>query len=80
MLSTCLVPTAVFDRPEIANEQSFMQPLKDVFLGAIPRPVTPKYPQVTLVLQSEVSRALTNGNVKEALQTAKEKIATIVKT
>jgi multiple sugar transport system substrate-binding protein len=56
-----------------------MQQLKDVFLGAIPRPVTPKYPQVTLVLQSEVSRALTNGNVKEALQTAKEKITTIVK-
>ena len=52
-----------------------MQQLKDVFLGAIPRPVTPKYPQVTLVLQSEVSRALTNGNVKEALQTAKDKIA-----
>jgi multiple sugar transport system substrate-binding protein len=57
-----------------------MQQLKDVFLGAIPSPVTPKYPQVTLVLQSEVSRALTSGNVKEALQAAKQKIATIVKT
>jgi multiple sugar transport system substrate-binding protein len=79
-LGLCPTRAAVFDRPEIAKEQSFMQPLKDVFLGAIPRPVTPKYPQVTLVLQSEVSRALTNGNVKEALQTAKEKIATIVKT
>jgi multiple sugar transport system substrate-binding protein len=79
-LGLCPTRAAVFDRPEIAKEQAFMQPLKDVFLGAIPRPVTPKYPQVTLVLQSEVSRALTNGNVKEALQTAKEKITTIVKT
>jgi multiple sugar transport system substrate-binding protein len=79
-LGLCPTRAAVFDRPEIAKEQAFMQPLKDVFLGAIPRPVTPKYPQVTLVLQSEVSRALTNGNVKEALQTAKEKITTIVQT
>jgi multiple sugar transport system substrate-binding protein len=78
-LGLCPTRAAVFDRPEIAKEQPFMQQLKDVFLGAIPRPVTPKYPQVTLVLQSEVSRALTNGNVKEALQTAKDKIATIVK-
>jgi multiple sugar transport system substrate-binding protein len=78
-LGLCPTRAAVFDRPEIAKEQPFMQQLKDVFLGAIPRPVTPKYPQVTLVLQSEVSRALTNGNVGEALQTAKEKIASIVK-
>jgi multiple sugar transport system substrate-binding protein len=78
-LGLCPTRAAVFDRPEIAKEQPFMQQLKDVFLGAIPRPVTPKYPQVTLVLQSEVSRALTNGNVKEALQTAKQKIAAIVK-
>jgi multiple sugar transport system substrate-binding protein len=78
-LGLCPTRAGVFDQPEIAKEQSFMQPLKNVFLGAIPRPVTPKYPQVTLVLQSEVSRALTTGNVKEALQTAKEKIATIVK-
>ena len=57
-----------------------MQQLKPVFIGAIGRPVTPKYPQVTLVLQSEVSRALTSGNVKAALQTAKDKIQAIVKT
>jgi multiple sugar transport system substrate-binding protein len=78
-LGLCPTRSAVFDRAEIASEQPFMQQLKDVFLGAIPRPVTPKYPQVTLVLQSEMSRALTSGNVKEALQTAKQKIATIVK-
>ena len=53
--------------------------LKPVFLGATPRPVTPKYPQVTLVLQSEVSRALVSGDVKGALETARERIEAIVK-
>jgi multiple sugar transport system substrate-binding protein len=70
---------SVLDQPQIAQEQAFMQQLKSVFLGAIPRPVTPKYPQVSLVLQSEVSRALTTGNVKGVLQAAKEKIQAIVK-
>ena len=76
-----LLPTraAVLDEPQIAKEEPFMQQLKGVFIGAIPRPVTPKYPQVTLVLQSEISKALTTGEVKGALQTAKEKIQAIVK-
>lgn len=56
-----------------------MPQLKSVFIGAIPRPVTPKYPQVSLVLQSEISRAITTGDVKGALQSAKEKIQAIVK-
>jgi len=79
-LGLCPTRAAVFERPEIGTEQPFMQQLKDVFLGAIPRPVTPKYPQVTLALQSAVSTALTNGKVEEALKTAKQKIETIVKT
>jgi multiple sugar transport system substrate-binding protein len=76
-----LSPTraSVLDQPQIAQEQAFMQQLRSVFIGAIPRPVTPKYPQVSLVLQSAISRALTSGDVKGALQTAKEKIQTIVK-
>jgi multiple sugar transport system substrate-binding protein len=74
------VPTrlAVFDEPELAKTQPFIQKLKTVSLGAIPRPVTPKYPQVTLVLQSEVSRALVNGDVDGALNRAKAQIQKIV--
>ena len=79
-LGLCPTRAAVFERPEIGTEQPFMQQLKDVFLGAIPRPVTPKYPQVTLALQSAVSTALTNGKVEEALKTAKQKIEAIVRT
>jgi multiple sugar transport system substrate-binding protein len=76
-----LAPTrpAVFDDPKLAGAQPFMKTLKPVFEGATPRPVTPKYPQVTLVLQSEVSRALVSGDVKGALETAKERIEGIVK-
>ena len=75
-----LAPTRpdVFDDPKLAQSQPFMQKLKPVFLGATPRPVTPKYAQVTLVLQSSVSRALADGNVKQALSGAKERIAAIV--
>ncbi len=78
-LGLCPTRASVFDHPQIAQEQPFMQPLKAVFVGALPRPVTPKYPQVTLILQSEISRALTSGDVKTALQNAKEKIQTVVK-
>ena len=45
-----------------------MQALKSVFIGATPRPVTPKYAQVTLALQSGVSKALVGGKVKEELE------------
>ena len=50
-----------------------MQQLKSVFIGAIGRPVTPKYPQVTLVLQSAISRALTNGDVKASSEDCQRK-------
>jgi len=74
------VPTrlSVFDEPELAKTQPFIQKLKNVSLGAIPRPVTPKYPQVTLILQSEVSRALVSGDVEGSLNKAKAQIEKIV--
>lgn len=76
-----LAPTrpAVFDQPEMLKSQPFIHDLKSVFIGATPRPVTPKYAQVTLALQSAVSRALATGQVQQELDAAKAKIATIVK-
>ena len=75
-----LAPTrpAVFDEPALAKSQPFMPTLKNVFVGATGRPVTPKYAQVTLALQSEVSRALVSGDVEGSLKTAQEKIEQIV--
>ena len=74
-----LAPTrpSVFEQPALIQQQPFMHTLKDVFVGATPRPVTPKYPQVTLALQSAVSRALVNGNIQAELTRAKDKIVTI---
>ena len=75
-----LAPTrpSVFDQPELIQKQPFMHTLRDVFVGATPRPVTPKYPQVTLALQSSVSRALVNGNVQDELDRAKKRLTDIV--
>ena len=69
----------MFDEPSLGTAQPFMKTLKPVFVGATPRPVTPKYSQVTLVLQSEVSKALVSGDVKSAMASAKSKIEAIVK-
>jgi multiple sugar transport system substrate-binding protein len=75
-----LAPTrpSVFDEAELAKSQPFMQSLKNVFVGATGRPVTPKYAQVTLALQSEVSRALVSGDVEGSLKAAQERIEKIV--
>jgi multiple sugar transport system substrate-binding protein len=69
---------AVFDSAELGASQPFMQTLKPVFVGATPRPVTPKYSQVSLALQSAVSRAVNDGNVVVALGEAKKKLETII--
>jgi multiple sugar transport system substrate-binding protein len=68
----------VFDDPQLGKEQPFMKQLKGVFTGATPRPVTPKYAQVTLAIQSGVSRALVSGEVKKELDAANERITKIV--
>lgn len=75
-----LAPTrpAVLDSADLAKAQPAMTKLKQVFMGATPRPVTPRYPQVTLALQSAVSRALASGDVKTELAAAKTRIAAVV--
>jgi multiple sugar transport system substrate-binding protein len=65
---------AVFGESALAKANPFMVKLKDVFTGGTPRPVTPKYPQVTLALQSGVSKALTSGDIQGSLQATKSEI------
>ena len=79
-LNMGLAPTrsAVFSNDKLKAEQPFMSSLQDVFTGATPRPITPKYPQVSLALQSGISRALVTGKVKEELEAASAKIDAIV--
>jgi multiple sugar transport system substrate-binding protein len=75
-----LAPTrpAVFDEPALVQAQPFMHQLRSVFTGATPRPVTPLYAQVTLALQSGVSRALAEGDVKAALSATKARISGVL--
>lgn len=75
-----LAPTriATFEEPELLEAQPFMGQLQSVFLGATPRPVTPKYAEVTLAIQSAVSTALAYGNVEEALSDGKKAIEAII--
>jgi multiple sugar transport system substrate-binding protein len=67
-----LAPTraAVFDEAALKQANPFMVQLKDVFTGGTPRPVTPKYPQVSLALQSSVSKALASGDIAGSLGAA----------
>ena len=75
-----IAPTrpAVYDDATLGQQQPFMKRLKDVFTGATPRPVTPKYAQVTLALQSGVSKALVSGQVNEELAAAGSRIDKIL--
>ncbi len=75
-----IAPTrpAVYDDATLGQQQPFMKRLKDVFTGATPRPVTPKYAQVTLAIQSGVSKALVSGQVKEELAAAGSRIDKIL--
>ena len=75
-----LAPTrpAVYDEPALIKAEPFIHSLREVYVGATPRPVTPKYSQVTLALQSAVSCALVSGDVKTELEAAMTRIAAIV--
>lgn len=68
----------VFDDPALEEANPFMVQLRDVFVGGTPRPVTPVYPQVTLALQSGVSRALTSGDVQGELDSVSAEIEGIL--
>jgi multiple sugar transport system substrate-binding protein len=69
---------SVFENPALATANPFMAKLKDVFTGGTPRPVTPKYPQVSLALQSGISKALSSGDIQGSLQSAASDIGKAV--
>jgi multiple sugar transport system substrate-binding protein len=74
-----LTPTrrAVLEDEGLLKENPLFRDLKPVFEGATPRPVTPRYAQVTLALQSAVSRALASGDVEATLRAAKPNLEAI---
>jgi len=50
---------AVYQNPELAKKIPFMVKLFDVFINALPRPRTPKYSELSDVIQKYVHAALT---------------------
>jgi multiple sugar transport system substrate-binding protein len=68
----------VYEDPALEKANPFMVTLKDIFTGGTPRPKTPKYPKVSLALQSSVSAALTSGDVTKHLREAKSQIEKIL--
>lgn len=77
-----LAPTrlSIFDRPELADAQPFLSRLRNVFVGAVPRPVTHRYGAVTEVVQEEVSRALSTGDIEGSLVAAQAKLDAILRS
>lgn len=60
-----LIPTmpAVFADAELIAKNPYLSSLKDVFLGATPRPGTPLYPEVSLALQASFSKICSTENI-----------------
>ncbi len=71
---------AAYDSAQLKKTQPSMVALKTTFQGGTPRPVTPKYPQVSLALQSAISGAITSGDVETTLKNLKSQIEGIVKS
>lgn len=75
-----LAPTrpAVFDKPELAETQTFLPKVKDVFAGAIARPVAPNYQEISLIIQDRISKALSSGDIDAELSLAQAEIEAVI--
>jgi multiple sugar transport system substrate-binding protein len=69
---------SAYDDAAMQQQSPAIVQLKNVFEGGTPRPVTPKYPQVSLALQSAVSQALTTGDIRGSLGRAASQLRDIV--
>ena len=64
---------------QLFGQASYYQQEEKVFNVVSPRPVTPLYPQVSTVLQTEINAALTNqASPQQALTAAQQQITQIV--
>lgn len=68
----------LFSDARIKAEQPFMSTLEAVFTGATARPITPKYSEVSLALQSGISKAFVSGNVQAEMDALAGEIDKIV--
>ncbi len=71
---------ALYGDADIKREAPFMSDFLSVFTRARPRPVTPFYPAISLIIQREVSAVVADlKSSSEALETMEEEIQRILK-
>lgn len=71
---------SIYDDPAVLSAQPFFKNVKPVFATAVPRPVSPKYPDITTAIQTRIHAALTGqSNVTDALSGLQSDLEAIVK-
>lgn len=71
---------AAYKDPEVLKANPFYKNLYDVFIHAKPRPVSPFYPRISLILQQYVHKALAQEiSAKKALDKAAAEIKELLK-
>ena len=70
---------AVYDDPGVLAAQPFFKNVKPVFATAVPRPVSPKYPDITTAIQARIHAALIGqSSVADALSSLASDLQSIV--
>ena len=71
---------SLYDDPDLQAQFPYLKRLKEVFINARPRPITPLYSFISQILQVHFSRALTRQETpQEALQNAQTEIAGLLR-
>lgn len=72
--------SSIYDDPDVLAKQPFFKNVKPVFATAVPRPVSPKYPDITTAIQARIHAALTGqSTVADALSSLASDLQAIVK-
>lgn len=70
----------IYKDPEVLQKNPLLPSLQSVFVNAAPRPITPYYPQMSLVLQTEFSKLLSNKqDVNTTVENCAEQIQALYK-
>jgi multiple sugar transport system substrate-binding protein len=80
-LATGMLPTRaeVYEDPQVLASQPFLRELRPILTAARPRPVTPFYPMVSQILQSEFSAIIAGRRSPEkALESAQRQLDRIL--
>jgi multiple sugar transport system substrate-binding protein len=71
---------SLYDDPDLKAQFPYLNRLKEVFLHARPRPITPLYSFISQILQVHFSRALTRQETpQEALERGQAEIAAVLR-